>query len=55
MVGDRLYTDIRMGVDADMFTILTLTGEATRDDLQTSPVQPDLVVEDLSELAALLP
>jgi len=55
MIGDRLYTDIRMGVDAGMLTILTLTGEATRDDLQSSPIQPDMVVEDLDELAACLP
>ena len=54
MVGDRLYTDIRMGRDAGMLTILTLTGEATRSDLEGSRFQPDLVVSGLSELGALL-
>lgn len=54
MVGDRLYTDIRMGRDAGMLTILTLTGEARRSDLDGSDLKPDIVVEDLSELAGLL-
>jgi len=54
MIGDRLYTDIRMAKDASLLAVLTLTGEATREDLETSPIQPDLVVEDLAELAAML-
>jgi HAD superfamily hydrolase (TIGR01450 family) len=54
MVGDRLYTDIRMAKEAGLFAILTLTGEATRADLAASPYQPDLVVTDLGELATML-
>jgi ribonucleotide monophosphatase NagD (HAD superfamily) len=29
MIGDRLETDIRMGIAADMATCLVLTGDAT--------------------------
>ncbi len=54
MIGDRLYTDIRMGKDAGMLAILSLTGEATRTDLEGSGVHPDLVVNDLAELAAMV-
>ena len=54
MVGDRLYTDIRMGKDAGMLAILTLTGEANRQDLEGSDVHPDPVVNDLAELATMV-
>ena len=50
MVGDRLYTDIATGVNFGMLSILVLTGEATRDDLKASPVQPDLIFGRLSDM-----
>ena len=34
MVGDRLQTDIQMGIDAGMVAALVLTGEATADDVR---------------------
>jgi HAD superfamily hydrolase (TIGR01450 family) len=56
MVGDRLYTDIRMGRDAGAIAVLTLTGEAKKADLDSCPAetQPDLVVEHLGELQQML-
>jgi HAD superfamily hydrolase (TIGR01450 family) len=36
-VGDRLYTDIKMGIDAGMDTGLVFTGEATPESLIASP------------------
>lgn len=56
LVGDRLYTDIRMARDADALAILTLTGETKRSDVDTCPEanRPDLVVENLGELQQLL-
>lgn len=50
MVGDRLYTDIATGKNFGMLSILVLTGEATREDLKTSAVQPDLIFERLSAM-----
>jgi HAD superfamily hydrolase (TIGR01457 family) len=50
MIGDRLTTDIRTGVDHGIFSILVLTGETTREDLQRSAVQPDLVLERIVDL-----
>ena len=50
MVGDRLYTDIATGVNFGMTSILVLTGEASLEDLKQSPVQPDLILERLSDM-----
>ena len=50
MVGDRLYTDIAMGQTAPLHTALVLSGETRREDLASSPFQPDYVFENLGEL-----
>lgn len=50
MVGDRLETDMRMGLSAGMATALVLTGITTRADLQTSPVRPHFVLESIRDL-----
>jgi HAD superfamily hydrolase (TIGR01457 family) len=52
MVGDRLETDIKMGVDAGIATCLVLTGDATREKLAASEIQPALVLESVAELLA---
>jgi HAD superfamily hydrolase (TIGR01450 family) len=56
LVGDRLYTDIRMARDAGSVAVLTLTGETKRADLDTCPEsnRPDVVIENLDELQQLL-
>ncbi len=50
MVGDRLETDIRMGIEAGMATALVLTGVSGRSRLKYQPYQPDFVLEDLRQL-----
>jgi NagD protein len=54
MVGDRLYTDIEMARQAGVIGVLVLSGEATRDDVRTSHLNPDFVVEHILELAEKL-
>jgi len=54
LVGDRLETDIRMGVEAGMKTALVLTGVSSRLDLISSIYQPDLILDNLSEMLELL-
>jgi NagD protein len=56
MVGDRLYTDIRMTRDAGVLGILTLTGETKQADADrcAESVRPNLVVSHLGELSRLL-
>ena len=51
MVGDRLYTDIEMAHRAGVIGVLVLSGEATREDLKTSGLHPEIVVENILELA----
>ena len=51
MVGDRLYTDMEMAERAGVHGILVLSGEAAREDLQGSILNPSLVVESVSSLA----
>ena len=50
LVGDRLYTDIACGVSAGIDTVFVLSGEGTRADLETSPVKPTWVLEDIGAL-----
>jgi NagD protein len=54
MVGDRIYTDIRMAQEAGVPSVLVLTGEATAADAAGMPNQPDLVVADIGELGERL-
>ncbi len=53
MVGDRLYTDIAMSRHG-LKTILVLSGESKREDLQDSLDQPDWIFEDVGQLLGAL-
>jgi 4-nitrophenyl phosphatase len=52
MVGDRLSTDIRMGLDAGTAAALVLTGETKADDLRTLAPEdvPGIVVDRIDRL-----
>ena len=54
MVGDRLYTDMKMARNAGLLAVLTLTGETKREEVAGSEVQPDLVVDNLGRFAELI-
>jgi 4-nitrophenyl phosphatase len=47
IIGDRLETDILGGKEVDLITVLVLTGISDREELETSPFQPDLVFDDI--------
>lgn len=49
VVGDRLYTDIACGIAGGVETCLLLTGEAKKQDLDSTPYRPDYCIEDISE------
>lgn len=51
LVGDRLDTDIKMGENNNLTTILVLSGETKREDLITSNIQPDIIINNLETLA----
>lgn len=54
MIGDRLYTDIALGGTTGITTILVLSGETQRSDLEGSPFQPDYIFNHLGEVAEQL-
>jgi HAD superfamily hydrolase (TIGR01450 family) len=54
IVGDRLDTDLTMGANAGMTTVLVLTGVTDREDVATSPVQPDYIIDGLGDIGDIL-
>jgi HAD superfamily hydrolase (TIGR01450 family) len=54
MIGDRLYTDIKMASDAHISSILVLTGETSKKDLETSEIEPTYVLESVSDIPRFL-
>ena len=50
VVGDRIYTDIKSGLNAGITGILVLSGETTREILENSVEKPHLVLPDASEI-----
>ena len=50
MVGDRLYTDIKMACDNDITSIVVLTGETKKDDLKDSKIIPTFVVDSVVDI-----
>lgn len=49
-VGDRLYTDIAVGINARATSICVLTGEATMDEIAMSEFKPDYCFDSIKEL-----
>lgn len=54
VVGDRLYTDIAVAAGTGATSILVMSGETTPAMLAGSSIQPDLVFQDLGQLAGCL-
>ena len=54
VVGDRLYTDIACGVNAGVDSVLVLSGETKREEIETSDVQPAFVLQDVKEYLNIL-
>jgi HAD superfamily hydrolase (TIGR01450 family) len=52
VVGDRLYTDVRMAKDAGMPSAVVLTGETRAEDLAAEPEEnlPDYTLESVDQL-----
>lgn len=50
MIGDRLYTDIEMANKANVDSILVLSGDTTRDEVENSPESATFVLKDISRI-----
>ncbi|MFQ5578584.1 MAG: HAD-IIA family hydrolase [Anaerolineae bacterium] len=56
VIGDQLGTDIAMGKNAGLFSILVLTGVTSRQQAEAAPdaLKPDLILPDVNRLIEVL-
>jgi NagD protein len=50
IVGDRMDTDIKSGLEAGMHTILVLTGSTRAEDVDRFPFRPSRIVDSVADL-----
>jgi HAD superfamily hydrolase (TIGR01450 family) len=50
IIGDRLYTDIKMAEGSPLTSVLVLTGETSRADYEFSEIKADVVISDLNQI-----
>ena len=50
VIGDRIYTDVKSGLNAGITGILVMSGETTPEILAVSEDKPHLVLEDAGEI-----
>ena len=54
MVGDRVYTDVMMAINANALGVLVLSGETTHETGAAAKPGPDLILHDLDEFRQLI-
>lgn len=54
VIGDRIYTDIKSGLNAGINTILVLSGETTQEILDASEDKPHMVLKDAGEMISMI-
>lgn len=54
VVGDRLDTDLLLGAEVGMTTVLVLSGVTDRSAVAASPIDPDYVLADLGEIETVV-
>lgn len=54
VIGDRIYTDIKSGLNAGTQTILVMSGETTYEILEKSVDKPHLVMESAAQILTAL-
>jgi NagD protein len=54
MVGDRMDTDIKSGLEAGLRTVLVTTGSTRPDQVETFPYRPTRVVDSIADLVELV-
>lgn len=54
VVGDRLYTDILVGINAGCDSVAVLTGETNIEEINNSVYKPTYVIDSIKELPDLL-
>ena len=54
VVGDRIYTDVKSGLNAGVLSVLVMSGETTYEILEASSDKPHLVMESAEEILKAL-
>ena len=54
VVGDRLYTDILVGVNAGVDSLCVLSGESSMEDINNYPHKPTYILNSIKDLPDLL-
>lgn len=54
MVGDKLETDIKFGIDCRFYTLAVLSGQTTEKMLKASDIDPDFVLPSLNDIVDYL-
>ncbi len=50
IVGDRVYTDIKTGVNAGITTVCVLSGESDMQTIETSGILPDFIFDSVADI-----
>lgn len=50
VVGDRIYTDVKSGINAGVLSVLVMSGETTGEILNKSSDKPDIILKDSGEI-----
>jgi HAD superfamily hydrolase (TIGR01457 family) len=50
MIGDRIYTDMKMAARSGIRSIMVLTGEAKRSDIKDSGIRPTMIVDSVDDI-----
>ena len=54
VIGDRIYTDVRSGINAGTVSVLVMSGETTREILDASTDKPDIVLTSAKEIIDII-
>ena len=54
VIGDRIYTDIACGINANITTALVLSGETTMEIVEKSEQKPDFIFQNIKEIYNIL-
>ena len=54
IIGDRIYTDIACGLNAGIDSIMVLSGESTRSDIEKYNINPTYVLKDVKEVLNII-
>jgi ribonucleotide monophosphatase NagD (HAD superfamily) len=54
VIGDRIYTDIKSGINSGATSILVMSGETDKEILKASNDKPDIVLNSCKDILDIL-